>query len=397
MKPLGTSRFTKPVYLGAPTRSPIGKFGGSLRFLPAPALAAAVLKACIERGGRADGAGPGTLVLLGHARQAGTGPNPARQAAIAAGLPESVPAITVNQACASGMTAIFAGVEKLALGLAREVYAGGVESMSNTPYLLPETRWGHKMGHTQILDGMVKDGFFCPMSGMVMGETVEKYLASELGITRAEQDAYALSSQERAAVAWKAGHFSGEVCALPSDGKNPALTTDEHLRAGSTLEALAKLPPVFGKDGTITAGNSSGITDGAAFVRLSLEKTPDAVAEILDYETVALDPKRMGLGPVPAIRNLLARQGLQVSDIEAFEINEAFAAQVIACNRELRIPPEKLNAWGGSIAIGHPIGASGARVTVTLTSRLRGKPGALGIAALCVSGGMGVAILVRAI
>ena len=388
------SEFAFPIYLDAPVRSPIGKFGGTLKRLPAPALAALTLKECVQRAQPAEATAD--WVLLGHARQAGCRPNPARQAAMAAGFAETVPAFTVNQACASGLTAVVQAAEKIAVGKAARVFAGGVESMSNTPYFLMDARWGQRLGHGQIVDGMHQDGFFCPMSGMVMGETVERFIAAERKISREEQDAYALLSQERAEKAWAAGQFATEVFEIPADGKAPGLATDEHRRAGTTLAALAKLPPVFDpKTGTITAGNSSGITDGAAFVCVSKTKSAASEAEILATETVALDPKRMGLGPVSAIGNLLSRQGLGVADIEAFEINEAFAAQVLACQKELRIPMERLNAWGGSIAIGHPIGASGARVLVTLLSRLAGKPGALGVASLCVSGGLGIAVLVR--
>ncbi len=385
--------FPQPVYLGASVRSPIGKFGGSLKRFTAPALATLTLKQCIERaGGRAEA----DWVFLGHARQAGAGPNPARQATLGAGMPETVPAITVNQACASGLTAVFSGVEKILLGRAQRIFSGGVESMSNTPYYLMDARWGQRLGHGKLIDGMTQDGFFCPMSAMVMGETVERFIAAERKITRQAQDAYALLSQQRAESAWTSGAFRPEVFEIAPEGKNAGLAEDEHRRGSTTLETLAKLSPVFdSKNGTITAGNSSGITDGSAFLCLTAEKQSFSEGEILGMETIALDPKRMGLGPVAAVRNLLGRDRLQVKDIEAFEINEAFAAQVIACQQDLEIPMDKLNAWGGSIAIGHPIGASGARVLVTLLNRLCGKPGALGVASLCVSGGQGVALLMR--
>lgn len=268
--------------------------------------------------------------------------------------------------------------------------------MSNTPYYLMEARWGQRLGHSKVVDGMTQDGFHCALAEMVMGETVERFIAAERGISRADQDAYALSSQQRAEEAWKSGKFRPEVFSVPADGKFAGLDDDEHRRGSTTLESLAKLPPVFDpKTGTITAGNSSGITDGAAFVCVSSDPA-GAQAEILGIETVAIDPRRMGIAPVKAIPALLSRFSLAIDDIEAVEINEAFAAQVIACQRDLRIASEKLNAWGGSIAIGHPIGASGTRVLVTLLSRLAGKKGALGLASLCVSGGQGVAILVRA-
>ncbi len=392
------SIFPKAIYLSCPVRTPIGKFGGSLQRFSAPELATLALKEGLQR---ADGLAPAELVFMGHGRQAGAGPNPARQATIFAGLPPEVPAVTVNQACASGLASIIAACDRIALGKAHVAWAGGVESMSNTPYFLPQARWGYRMGHAPLVDGMTKDGFFCPMSDMVMGETVENFLVPEFKVSREEQDAYALETQLRAARAWQAGHFKAETFAIAADGKKPGLDHDEHRREDTTAESLAKLGPVFkardGRAPTITAGNSSGITDGAAFVRVSDARDAGTVAEILDYEVVALDPRRMGIGPVPAVRNLLARRGLQIGDIEAFEVNEAFAAQVIACQRDLKIPTERLNAWGGSIALGHPIGATGTRITVTLLSRLRDKPGALGLATLCVSGGMGVALLVRSV
>ncbi len=383
------------MYLSAAARSPIGKFGGSLKRFNAPALAALSLRESLRRSNedpaRVD------WVLLGHARQAGAAPNPARQAAIKAGLSESVPAITYNQACASGLTAVMAATEKIALGRAHCIFSGGVESMSNTPYYLMEARWGQRLGNSKLVDGMYQDGFQCALAGMVMGETVERYIAAEQGISRQEQDAFALLSQQRAEAAWKNGAFQPEVFAIEAEGKVPGLAEDEHRRGNTTLESLAKLPPVFDPEGgTITAGNSSGITDGSAFVMVSDFKSAHTQAEVLGFETVALDPRRMGLGPIEAVSRLLSRHGLQVGDLEAIEINEAFAAQVIACQRTLKIDEQKLNSWGGAIALGHPIGASGARVVVTLLSRLAGKPGALGVASLCVSGGQGVAILLRA-
>lgn len=389
------SVFSRPIYLGAATRSPIGKFGGTLKRFSAPELATLVLKEAIRR---APGVATPDWVFLGHARQAGAGPNPARQATIFAGLPETVPAITFNQACASGLVAVFSAVEKIALGRAESIWAGGVESMSNTPYLLPDARWGYRMGNAKVVDGMVKDGFHCPMADMLMGETVEWYLAKELGITREAQDAFALDSQKKADVAWKSGGFAAETFEIPAEGKHPALREDEHRRGDTTIESLAKLKPVFdAKQGTITAGNSSGITDGAAFIHVSSTLGAHSMAEVIDYETIALDPKRMGLGPVQAVQNLLARHALFANDIYVYEVNEAFAAQVLACQISLQLPVDRVNPLGGSIALGHPIGATGARILVTLLHQIAGKKGALGIATLCVSGGQGVAILVRSL
>ncbi|NDG83980.1 MAG: thiolase family protein [Proteobacteria bacterium] len=384
--------------MGAAARTPIGRFGGALKRFQAGDLAALSLRECVRRAGGDSDSGMPDWVFLGHARQAGARPNPARQATLFAGLPDSVPAITYNQACASGMAAVIAGAEKIALGRARTVYAGGVESMSNTPYYLMQGRWGLRMGNAEMVDGMTQDGFLCPMAKMLMGATVDTYLARELGISRREQDEYALESQKRADQAWKNGLFSSETFEIPGDEKNPGLKEDEHRRGSTTIESLGKLPPVFdAANGTVTAGNASGVTDGSAFFHLTGERNATSEVELLDYEVVALDPCRMGLGPVKSTKRLLARQGLSVADLEAVELNEAFAAQVLACNRELEIPSNKLNIRGGAIAIGHPIGATGVRILVTLSQILKGKTGALGVATLCVSGGQGVAILVRAL
>lgn len=396
-KALAHSIFPSPIYLGAAVRTPIGKFCGSLKHLSAPELAALTLEQSFARAPEALKA---DTIYLGQARQAGAGPNPARQAVISAGFSDSVPAMTINQACASGLMAIICGAEKLALGRANSIWAGGVESMSNTPYLLPQARRGYRLGHSEILDGMWKDGFFCPMSQMVMGETVERYIAQELGVSREEQDHFAFMSQQRASNAWKSDAFKKEVFSVKIEGKvsSQTLDRDEHMRPETTLDELAHLIPVFDKvSGSITAGNSSGITDGAAFVHLGVHKASHTMAEILDYEIVALDPKRMGLGPVPATARLLKRQGLVAHDLESVELNEAFAAQVIACQAELKIPSEKLNPKGGAIALGHPIGATGARIMVTLMHTLAGKSGALGLSTLCVSGGMGVSVLISAV
>ncbi len=393
------SAFPKAIYLGATTRTPIGKFGGTLKRFQAAELAAMTLKETVRRVGLKDGdrASSPDWVMLGHARQAGARPNPARQATVFSGLNETIPAITFNQACASGLTSIFSAAEKIALGRARHIFAGGVESMSNTPYFLMQGRWGLRMGNAEIVDGMTQDGFHCPMANMLMGATVETFLAKEFGITRKEQDEFAFHSQLKAEKAWKSGSFDEETFEIAGDGKNPGLRDDEHRRAQTTMESLAKLPAVFSKDGTITAGNASGITDGAAFVHVTNERWGTSELELIDFETVALDPRKMGLGPVAATQNLLKRHHLTVNDIEAFEMNEAFAAQVLACNRELNVPVERINQRGGAIALGHPIGATGARILVTLSHVLKNKTGALGIATLCVSGGQGVAVLVKVI
>lgn len=387
------SIFPQAIYLGAATRTPIGKFGGTLKRFSAPQLAALALK---EAARRAPEAANADYVLMGHARQAGAGPNPARQAMIGAGLQNSIPAFTINQACASGMSAIVNASEKIALGKASSIWAGGVESMSNTPYMLPQVRWGHRMGNAEVVDGMHKDGFFCPMAEMLMGATVETFIAKEQNISRAEQDDYAFLSQQRANQSWTNGLFNDETFEIAGDAKNPALNTDEHRRTDITRESLNKLPPVFDtKNGSVTAANASGITDGSAWVHVSNQKATHTQVELLDFEVAALDPKYMGLGPIASIERLLKRQNLSVGDIDLFEINEAFAAQVIACQRALKVPLDKLNPRGSSIAIGHPIGCTGARITVTLMHQLKGQESKLGIASLCVSGGMGITILIR--
>ena len=319
------------------------------------------------------------------ARQAGCGPNPGRQMALGAGLPVTIPALTVNQACASGLTALQTAVRCLQLGEAEAVLVVGAESMSNVPYLLPEARWGQRMGHRPLVDAMYRDGLLCPLCDQIMGETVDA-LAHELAIGRAEADAWALRSQQLAA----ASPAKAELCQLPE------LCFDEHPRADTSVESLARLRPVFGDGGVCTAGNSSGITDGAASLVLISETARrrfgvQPLARYLGGVTVGLEPARMGLGPVGAMRAYHARQGDAPEDYAWFEINEAFAAQVLACQRELQLPEEKLNPRGGAIALGHPIGCSGARLVVTMIHGLRAQGGGRGLASLCVSGGLGIA------
>jgi acetyl-CoA C-acetyltransferase len=392
-----TRRIPRSVFIQNALRTPIGKFGGSLLALQAKDLATACLKELLHR--ESEAPLKVDFVLMGHARQAGAGPNTARQATIFSGLPESTPALTLNHACASGLSAIISGAEKIALGHAERVLCGGVESMSNTPYFLTKARWGNKMGHMDVIDGMHRDGFFCPMADRLMGATVEDFLVPQFKIDRSEQDEFALQSQLKAAKAHKEGRFLNETFKIvDSKTEKLILEFDEHPRPDTTLESLAKLPPVFNKAGTITAGNSSGITDGSAFLDIRSQKNSHTLAEIVDWEFCALDPKLMGLGPVACTQSLLSRQNLKIEDLELVELNEAFAAQVIACQRTLRIPESKLNVNGGAIALGHPIGATGARIVVTLTHELKKRgPNKLGLATLCVSGGQGVALLIRSL
>ena len=389
----------KNVFLAGAVRTPIGKFGGTLASWTAADLGVVVAAESLRRAGVA--ADQITDSIWGCARQAGGGPNVARQITYRAGVPETVPAATINQACGSGLKAIILAAQEIMLGRSDAVLAGGTESMSRVPYFAEGARWGMRMGNTQLVDGMYRDGFSDPLSGLLMGQTAEK-LARQYEISRQEQDEFALRSQQRAQAAIESGRFNDEVMALEISGKKEttSFAKDEHCRAGTTLPDLAKLPPVFYKDGGVTAGNSSGITDGAAAVVVLSEDgvkrsgaTPQA--RIVDYEIAGVAPDVMGIGPVPAVRALLARQNLSLSDVDLIELNEAFAAQVIACDRELHFDADRLNVNGGAIALGHPIGCTGVRITTTLIHELHKRQARLGLATLCVSGGMGLALLLE--
>ncbi|HZI63967.1 MAG TPA: thiolase family protein [Thermoanaerobaculia bacterium] len=389
----------QPLVLAAAVRTPIGKFGGGLASLAPAELGAAAAQACLERAGIE----PGRVdqVVFGHARQAGAGPNTARQIAMRAGVPQERPAFTVNQACGSGLQAVFGAARAILLGEAKVVLAGGVESMSNTPYLLPRARWGYRLGHQEVVDGMYRDGFNDPLSGLVMGETAEE-LAQEKGIGRAEADAYALASQQRCEAARKNGRFRREIVPVTVEGKKGAVRVeaDEHPRDGVTADSLAKLAPVFRPTGTVTAGNASGITDGAAALLVTTEQMArdldlEPAARLLDWEVVGVEPRIMGIGPVPACRQLLKRLGWKTDTVDQIELNEAFASQVLACLRELDFNPQRVNPDGGAIALGHPIGCSGARILVTLVHGLQARAGRRGVATLCVSGGLGLAAAVE--
>ncbi len=389
----------KNVYMVGSARTPIGRFGGTLAAWTAADLGTAAATESIKRARiRADQIQDS---IWGSARQAGGGPNVARQITYRAGVPETVPASTINQACGSGIKAIILAAQEIMLGRARCVLAGGAESMSRVPYYAEGARWGARLGNVELVDGMYRDGFNDPLSGLVMGETAEN-LAERYEISREEQDAYALRSQQRAEAAINSGRFGEEIVPLEIKGHKGTTTfsRDEHFRAGSTIEALAKLKPVFAKDGTVTAGNSSGITDGAAAVVLMNEEMlkesgAEAEARIVDYEIAGVAPEIMGIGPVPAVRALLARQKLLLADIDLIELNEAFAAQVIACDRDLHFDGERLNVNGGAIALGHPIGCTGVRITTTLLHEMKKRKAKRGLATLCVSGGMGLALLVE--
>ena len=390
----------KAVYLAGAVRTPIGRFGGSLQSWTAADLGTAVARETLRRANvRPDQVDDS---IWGCARQAGGGPNVGRQITFRAGVPDRVPAFTVNQACGSGLRAIIVAAQQIMLGRANIVLAGGTESMSRVPYFAEGARWGTRMGHAELVDGMYRDGFNDPLSGLIMGETAE-VLARHYEISRDEQDEYALRSQQRASAAVAAGRFEDEVLPLElkdRKGNVTAFTTDEHLRANTTIEDLRKLQPVFSKDGSVTAGNSSGITDGAAAITVMSEAALKAsgtepLARIVDYEIVGVPPEVMGIGPVPAVRALLERQELSLEDIDLIELNEAFAAQVIACHRDLQFDQERLNPNGGAIALGHPIGCTGVRIATTLLHEMKKREARRGLATLCISGGMGIALLVE--
>jgi acetyl-CoA C-acetyltransferase len=390
----------KPIFLAGAVRTPIGRFGGSLADWTAADLGTAVATESLRRAQiRPDQVDDS---IWGCARQAGGGPNVARQITFRAGVPDRVPAFTVNQACGSGLRAIILAAEKIMLGRAEIILAGGTESMSRVPYIAEGARFGMRMGHSELVDGMYRDGFNDPLSGLVMGETAE-VLARHYEISRDEQDEFALRSQQRAAAAVAAGRFEAEHLPLElkdRKGNVTTFTTDEHVRARTSIEDLQKLAPVFAKDGSVTAGNSSGITDGAAAILVLSEEalresSAEPLARIVDYEIVGVPPEIMGIGPVPAVRPILGRQNLTLSDIDLIEINEAFAAQVIACDRELQFDEETLNVNGGAIALGHPIGCTGVRITTTLLHEMQKRQSKRGLATLCISGGMGIAMLVE--
>jgi len=394
-------KFLRDVYILSAVRTPIGKFGGSLASLSAADMGVVAAKAAIERAA----VHPDQIeeTIFGNARQAGGGPNPARQISIRSGVPQEVPAYTVNKACASGMKSIALGYQEIATGNLDCVLAGGAESMSRLPYYLDGASWGYRLGNQELVDGMYRDGFFCPLAKMVMGETAE-VLAEQYRISREEQDQFALCSQTRAAAAIASGRFKEELVPVTIEGKKgpQTFTQDEHLFVGATLEKMAKLPPVFSKTGTITAANSSGITDGAAATVLASEdfvsrQNLKPIARIMAATSAGVDPRIMGIGPIPALRKLEDKYQLRLADFDLVELNEAFAAQVIACDRELHFDHSKLNVNGGAIALGHPIGCTGARITVTLLHEMLKRKVKRGVATLCVSGGMGMALALESV
>jgi acetyl-CoA C-acetyltransferase len=385
------------VAIVASVRTPIGKFLGAFSDLPAADLGAVASRGVLERAGL----GPGDVdeLIYGNARQAGGGPNMARQVLMKTGIPQERPAFTVNQACGSGIQAILLATERIRLGRARIVLAGGAESMTRVPFLLDRARTGYRLGHAPLVDAMYRDGFLDPICGLLMGETAEK-LADLHKIPRDEQDAFALESQRRAGVAVREGRFRREIVPVTVSGRkgeSKIVEQDEHPRPDTTLEEIRKLPPVFREGGTVHAGNSSGITDGASSLLLVAESVAKerglkAQAWVGESAVVGVDPSIMGIGPVPATRELLKRTGRTLDEFDLIELNEAFAAQVLACDRDLSLDRGRLNVNGGAIALGHPIGATGARIVTTLLHEMERRGAALGLATLCVSGGLGMAL-----
>jgi acetyl-CoA C-acetyltransferase len=388
----------REIVIAGAIRTPIGKFGGGLATLGAADLGSVAARGAIERAGvPADAV---DQAIFGHARQAGNGPNAARQISLRSGLPVERPAYTINQACLSGMQAILAAVRAIGMGEARAVLAGGTEAMSRVPYLL-DARWGFRMGHKPVRDAMFDDGYRDPICDKLMGETAET-LARRYSISREEQDAYAAQSQQRCQVAREAGRFDSEIVPVEVEVRRntETIARDEHPRDNVTAESLGKLRPAFEEHGTVTAGNSSGITDGAAALLVldgdrARELRVPVQARIAGYRVDAVAPEIMGIGPVPAVRTLLDQHGLTLDRVDLVELNEAFAAQVIAVDRELGLDPERLNVNGGAIALGHPSGCSGARIVVTLVHEMERRGSRLGLATLCVSGGMGGALLIE--
>ena len=388
------------VVIASAVRTPIGKFNGALKDVPAVELGRLVAEEALRRAGLT----PADVdeVIVGNARQAGNGPNLARQIGFRAGVPVDRPAFTINKACGSGTKAITLACQSILSGENEIVLAGGVEQMSQIPYLLMNARWGYRLGDDVLVDAMHRDGYYCPLAEMMMGRTAE-VLVEEYGIEREEQDRFALESHRKAVQAWEEGRFDAEVVPVEAPGRKGTtvrVERDERPRPDTSMEKLARLPPVFKQDGTITAGNASGITDGAAAVVVMHAERAQALgieplARIEAFASAGVDPRRMGMGPVPATRKVLAQTGLSLEDIELIELNEAFAAQVLAVEHELDWDVSRRNVHGGAIALGHPTGCSGTRIVVTLLYAMQQRDVELGLATLCVSGGLGMSLLVR--
>ncbi|WP_329955803.1 acetyl-CoA C-acetyltransferase [Calidifontibacillus erzurumensis] len=390
----------KDVVIVSAVRTPIGAFRGSLKDISAPKLGSIVIKEALKRADvQADQVDE---VIMGNVLQAGLGQNPARQSAIFAGLLQETPAMTINKVCGSGLKAVHLATQAIMLGEAEIVVAGGMENMSQAPYLLKDARDGFRMGDQKVIDSMINDGLWCAFNDYHMGITAEN-LCEKYNISREEQDELSALSHEKAQAAIEAGKFKDEIVPveIPQRKGDPIIfEKDEHVKPGTTVEKLAKLRPAFKKDGSVTAGNASGINDGAAaLVLMSREKAEQLglkpLALIRGNASAGVDPSIMGIGPVQAVKKVLEKTGLSLSDINLIEANEAFAAQTIAVDRELGFNKEILNVNGGAIALGHPIGASGARILVTLVHELKRRAGRYGLATLCIGGGQGVATIIE--
>lgn len=388
------------VVIVAAARTAVGSFNGALAAIPAVELGRTVIEAVIERSGidKADV----DEVILGQVLQGGCGQNPTRQAAIFAGLPDTVPSYTVNKLCGSGLKTVALAALSIAAGEADAIIAGGMESMSQAPYILEQARGGYRLGNGTLVDAVIKDGLTDAFNDIHMGITAEN-IAARYNITREEADIFSLESQQKAAKAILAGRFKAEIAPVSikqRKGDPIVFDQDEYPKLDATLEGLTKLKAAFQKDGVVTAGNASGLNDGAAAVLLMSQESAEAkgikpLARIVSYASVGLDPKVMGLGPVDAVKKALKKASLTIDDIELFELNEAFAVQSIGVNRELKIPVEKINVNGGAIALGHPIGASGARILVSLLHEMQKRDLKLGLATLCIGGGQGIAVIIE--
>jgi acetyl-CoA C-acetyltransferase len=390
---------TNEVVLAGAVRTPIGTFGGSFAETPATELGAVAVREALKRAG----VKPEDVdeVIMGNVLSAGLGMNPARQAAIAAGIPDSVPATAINKVCGSGLKAVALATQAIILGDADVVVAGGMEGMSSAPYLLPKARYGYRMGHGEVTDHMIKDGLWCALSDCHMGNTAEN-VALEREISRGDQDEFSVQSQQKAAAAWDNGRFAEEIVPVEVKQRKGTVTVDkdEHFRPDTNMEALSKLRPAFAGDGSVTAGNASGINDGAAAVVVMSRKKAEELGvtpmgSVRSYASAGVPPRIMGIGPVPATQKALAKSGLSLDEIDLIEANEAFAAQSLAVGRELGWDWERVNVNGGAIALGHPIGASGTRILVTLLHEMKRRNAKRGLATLCIGGGQGIAMVVE--
>ena len=390
---------TNEVVIAGAVRTPIGTFGGSFAETPATELGAVVLREALSRAG----VQPDQVdeVIMGNVLSAGLGMNAARQAAIAAGIPDHVPATAINKVCGSGLKAVALATQAIILGDADIVLAGGMEGMSSAPYLLPKARYGYKMGNGEVVDHMIKDGLWCALTDCHMGNTAEN-IALEREISRGDQDEFSVQSQQKAAAAWDNGRFADEIVPVEVKQRKGTVTVDkdEHFRPDTSLEGLSKLRPAFAGDGSVTAGNASGINDGAAAVVVMSRKKADELGvkpmgTVRSYASAGVPPRIMGIGPVPATQKVLAKSGLSLDEIDLIEANEAFAAQSLAVGRELGWDWERVNVNGGAIALGHPIGASGTRILVTLLHEMKRRDAKRGLATLCIGGGQGIAMVVE--